>query len=308
MFPTPPVLGPFTLDQPIGQGGMGSVWRALHAASGTAVAIKVLAPTADKRSAKALRNEVHAVARLHHRGIVLLLDYGEVDAAAERASAGRLKQGSPYFAMELARGGTLADQAVPWTWRTLRMATMATLDALAHAHARDVIHRDIKPANILVSSAADERPGLKLTDFGIAHALDDRIDATKPIVMGTLHYMAPEQLLPQGIQHGPWTDLYALGATVWTLATGRPPFWELAGNDLARAKVREQPERFQPRFAVPDGLESWLLSMMEPTVERRYRRASDAALRLTACPMSRTPGPPTRPRPCPPTRPSTAPS
>src|SRR5688500_13818028 len=144
-------LGPFTLLAPLGAGGMGEVWAAVHGPSDAPVAVKVLTAAFAREPVfvRAFRNEVRATAALDHPSIVAVLDHGEVSEAADAASDGRLQAGSPYLVMERVDGGSLADVLGNHPWDDLRRDLLVVLDALAHAHARGVVHRDMKPANVL---------------------------------------------------------------------------------------------------------------------------------------------------------------
>src|SRR5688572_18537835 len=163
-------LGEFVLEAPIGRGGMAKVWRGVHRAEGAKVAIKLVTadPARHRTFREALLNEVRAMARLDHPGVVAVLDHGVVSDSAAEASEGELVGGSPYLVMELADGGTLRREHV-LSWTDLKTALSSLLSALAHAHARGVIHRDIKPSNVLVDGPFR---ALRLSDFGIAHALE----------------------------------------------------------------------------------------------------------------------------------------
>ncbi|MCB9681026.1 MAG: serine/threonine protein kinase, partial [Alphaproteobacteria bacterium] len=206
-------LGPYLLHEPIGRGASGVVWRAVHASQGLAVAVKVLQGAGARAlgAEEAVRAEVETVAALSHPGIVLLFDQGEVNAATAAASRGALEAGQPYLAMELCSGGSLAQLGPDFGWREVAATVRGLLDALAHAHARGVVHRDLKPSNVLVAGPEDLRPGLKLTDFGVAWSLGDRRVRS---VTGTPRYMAPEQFRGDARDLGAWTDLYALGCMI----------------------------------------------------------------------------------------------
>ncbi len=276
-------LGPFDLLEPIGQGATGEVWRALHRDQGLDVAVKVLRGGAamTTRHWRAFRNEVQAVASLSHPGVIMLLDYGDVSAEESARSEGRLLAGSPFLVMEQVSGGTLGRITGPLQWRAVYAVLMALLDALAHAHARGVIHRDLKPANVLLPGPDDARLGLKLTDFGIAHALrqDESADENQSIV-GTPAYMAPEQFEGGWRDHGPWTDLYALGCLAWKLVTGEPPFGRGNLFSLAYRHGNEAPPELQPMAPVPSGFEAWVRRLLVKEPGRRFECAADAAWAL----------------------------
>ena len=209
----------------------------------------------------------------------MVLDHGEVTTEAEEASAGRLVSGSPFLVMELATGGSLRDRHRRMGWYELKSVLLTVLDALAHAHARSVVHRDIKPSNILICSSDDARPGLKLADFGLAHALDHRIvrEGSVESGQGTPFYMAPEQCWGLWRDYGPWTDLYALGCVVYELITGRPPFLGESFTELALQHQNVKPPRLAGKAAFPDGFEEWLMTLVEKDPDRRFQRAADAA-------------------------------
>jgi serine/threonine protein kinase/tetratricopeptide (TPR) repeat protein len=274
-------LGSFVLERPIARGGMAEVWRGVHVGEDMPAAIKVLTgPRArDEAFVRALKNEINAVARLDHPGIIVLYDRGEVTAEAAAQSEGRLSKGSPWFAMEMCSHGALSPRRFPLPWHTTRLLLLSLLDALAHAHARGVVHRDLKPGNILLSAPDDPRPGLKLSDFGIAQALE--ADAgVADAHSGTPRYMAPEQFAGRARAIGPWTDLYALGCIAFQLATGSPPF----SGDALRLAVAHSHDPVPAMRSVdesfPPGYEAWVLRLLEKEPRDRFRVAADAAWAL----------------------------
>jgi len=275
-----PRVGDFALERVIGKGGMGRVWSGRHSVLGTPIAVKILSTAGEDRPRDALRNEIRAMARLDHPGIAWIYDFGEVTAAEAEASGGSLVENSPWIAMELASGGSLVSIPRLMGWIELRPFLHTLLDALAHAHAHDLIHRDLKPANILICSAVDQRPGIKLTDFGIAQALDEATQAHKKVV-GTPQYMAPEQIVGAFRRAGPWTDLYALGCVAWLLATGKRVFEGIKGPELVRAQLSTEPGIFRPVINVPDGFEGWLRQLLEKHPSDRFRCSADAAYALS---------------------------
>ncbi len=267
---------------------MGEVWRAVHPRQQVPVAVKLLKGD-DARLREAFFAEVRAVARLDHPGVILVLDHGTVDAAAEAASEGRLRAGSPWFAMEHCSGGTLKN-AVARNWNQLRRLLLDLLTPLAHAHARGVLHRDIKPDNVIFASFEDARPGVKLTDFGLAFALEVE-GRQRNVVTGTPAYMAPEQFRREWRDYGPWTDLYALGCLAWRLATGSAPFGERRPPEVLALAHQEIPlPAFEARFEVPPGFRAWLDRLLAKDPTRRLQRAGDAAAALLTLDGTREPG------------------
>ena len=282
-------LGPFELVTRIGVGGGGEVWRGTHVAQDVQVAVKVMTGerAADPRYQIAFENEIRAVAGLEHPGIVTVLDYGRVDGRAADASRGRLVEGSPYLAMELAETGSLRNAGLPLTFEDLRLRLLWLLDILAHAHAHGVVHRDLKPGNVLVFAEpvvqgdADGASRLRLTDFGLAHPLD-QADPIGRGTAGTPAYMAPEQFRGRWRDFGPSTDLYALGCLAHTLAAGRPPFAAREIAALMHAHLTEPVAPIAPRFPVPEGFDEWLHGLLRKNPNRRFQRAADAASALVS--------------------------
>ncbi len=286
-------LGPFDLDQPIGKGGMGVIWSARHRGQDIPAAVKVLTLSRAKDFGfrAAFRKEVRAVAGLDHPNIVVVFDHGEVSVEAETRSEARMLAGTPYLAMELVPGGSLATQKGQIEWPQLRVILLDLLSALAHAHSRGVIHRDIKPGNVLIR----EDGTVKLTDFGLAHATagsgDEETDARKR--GGTPAYMAPEQLQGNWRDYGPWTDLYALGCLGWSMCTGRSPFSGGTWVEVMHGHLTRKPPTLQPRVSVPPEFEDWLRKLLRKAPENRFRRAADAAWALLQTPEVAPDGPTT---------------
>ncbi len=283
-------LGPFVLQEPVGRGGMGLVWRGWHHERGVPVAVKIMdTKVADTDIDRTFRNEVQAVARLDHPGVVWVYDVGQVDRTAAESSRGRLTTGCPYIAMEYASRGTLKDWGrLPW--EGTREVLLALLDALSHAHARGVIHRDLKPANVLVCGPEDLRQGLKLADFGIAHAME-QFQGTDPgksqkTAIGTVQYMAPEQIRVEHQDTGAWTDIYALGNVTWQLLTGKVPFSNYSGVALVRAQL-EEPLPEPTGMRLPDGFVEWLRRCVAKNPQDRFQRCADAAEALLELGASR---------------------
>ena len=284
MCPAAITLGPFALQRPIGAGGMGEVWQGVHAEEHVPVAIKVISAHWARHAGlrRAFQREVRAVAGLSHPAIVAVFDDGVVDAAGAAASAGRLTEGSPYLAMEYLPRGSLEALLPALDWPLVQVIARGTLAALAHAHARGVVHCDLKPGNVLL--AGWSTVAVKLTDFGVAHALGPAEEEGEAGASsaGTPAYMAPEQLLGRPRDFGPWTDLYALGCTIWEMCCGVPPFVAADLPQLAGMHLYEAPGQFQPLFSVPAAVEGWLRRLLAKRARDRFARAADAAAALRA--------------------------
>ena len=293
------ILGQFRLHEVVGRGGMGEVWRGEHIEQGVPVAVKVL--TGDMALSSdfqdAFFDEARAVARLSHPNVIHLFDFGFVSEQAELDSEGLLTAGTPFLVMEYAPNGTLVDlYREGLTWWQIREIALRMLDALAHSHARGLFHLDIKPANVLagwptseqlfegVEFGLDEKiDGLRLADFGIALSQGDAVtdsltlDSDAPTGMhGTPSYMAPEQILGEYHNVGPWTDLYALGCLIWLLVTGRPPFLSQKESSFL-GHLHLPPPPLTPWLSVPGDLSKWLRTLLEKDPRRRFQRAADAA-------------------------------
>ena len=214
-------LGPYDLVEPVGRGGMATVWRGELRNERLPVAVKVLDAQhlRDPGFRAWFASEVRVMASLDHPHIARIYDQGVVQASSDR----RLPLGAPYMVMEWASGGRLELGRIG-SWAPLRSLLIDLLDALAHAHARGVVHRDLKPSNITVCTEADPRPGIKLVDFGVAHVVEHEAleldDSGEQQLFGTPRFMAPEQVMRDFRALGPWTDLYALGCLAFAAANG----------------------------------------------------------------------------------------
>ncbi len=262
----PPHIDGYDVASVLGRGGMGVVFKARHRKLNRFVAVKMLlaGPYASPLELARFRREAEAVAALRHPNIVQIHDVGEV--------AGR-----HYFIMEFVEGGSLAQQLAgtpqPATRAAELIATLAV--AVQFAHQSGFIHRDLKPANILLS--ADGIP--KITDFGLARSIAGGPEFTlSGARVGTPSYMAPEQALGQAHAIGPAVDVYALGAMLYEVLTGRPPF---TGQSAAAIEMRilgeepTPPSRLNPK--IPRDLETICLKCLQKHPIRRYASAQDLA-------------------------------
>jgi tetratricopeptide (TPR) repeat protein len=277
MVRAPLTLGPFQLARPLGTGGMGVVWEATHFRQDVRVAIKVLHPDAPGTDLglfrEAIENEVRAAAGLDHPNSITVFDYGTIPPEVANHAPGELEADSPWFAMELVEGGTLAGRLGRAPWEDVERIARALLSVLGHAHARGVIHRDVKPGNVLLTAGGEP----KLADFGLAAATGTAVLAENDSITGTPAYMAPEQLQDTVHLHGPWTDLYALGCVLYGLVAGAPPFSTRSADETIRGHLFTPVPKLAPRCEVPEGFEDWLLTLLEKSPRHRFQRAADAA-------------------------------
>ncbi len=264
-----PQLPGYRIEAVLGRGAMGIVLRAEHLQLKRTVAIKMIlagAHASDEERAR-FQVEAQAVARLTHPNIVQIYEVGE--------HAGR-----PYLTLEYAGAGTLGSRMAGDPQAPVDAAkTIATLARAVHAaHEKGIVHRDLKPANILISKGG----ALKVSDFGLAKRLDDDDGRTRTgVVMGTPNYMAPEQAAGHISAIGPATDVYALGAMLFEMLTGRPPLRGVSTMEtlmLVRTSEPIPPGRIQP--GVPRDLDTICLKCLEKDRFARYPSALELAQEL----------------------------
>jgi serine/threonine protein kinase len=255
----------------LGRGGMGVVYKARQTSLKRLVALKMILVGAHAGPGQVarFRTEAEAVARLQHPHVVQIYGIGE-------------QGGLPYLALEFIEGSSLdrkiAGQPMPVNEAARRAETLAR--AMHHAHERGIVHRDLKPANVLLS--VDGTP--KITDFGLAKQMDAAAPQTqRGTVLGTPSYMAPEQAGGKRGQIGPATDVYALGAVLYEMLTGRPPFQAGSQMDTLLQVMSEKPtppSHWQP--GVPPALEAICLRCLQKNASRRYGSAEALAEDLRA--------------------------
>jgi hypothetical protein len=268
----------------LGRGGMGVVYKARHLKLDRIVALKMVLAGAHAGPTELARfqTEAEAVARLQHPNIVQIYEVGEHD-------------GLPFFSLEFVDGGSLQQRmdGTPLPARTAAALVATLARAMDYAHHRGIVHRDLKPANILLRNGAVEKPEPsdtihhalltthqpKITDFGLAKRVeqDSRQTGTGSI-LGTPSYMAPEQALGQNRNVGPASDIYALGAILYDLITGRPPFkGETVLDTLQQVQSTDPlpPRQLQPKL--PRDLDTICLKCLEKEPAKRYASAGELA-------------------------------
>ncbi len=271
-------LGQYVLEQKIGEGGMGEVYRARHGMMRRPSALKLM--RADNVAASSLlrfEREVQLTSRLTHPNTITIFDYG------------RTHDGVFYYAMELLDGATLqrivAVDGAQAPGRVMRILTMAC-GALAEAHASGLIHRDIKPANIMLCMQGGERDVVKLLDFGLVKELAVGGDASLTganTLTGTPQYMAPESILAPDSADAR-TDIYALGAVAYYLLAGSEVFDGKSIVEICSQHLHQNPEPLSARgVAVPPELEAVVLACLEKEPDRRPQSAAELRRRLDAC-------------------------
>ena len=255
-------LGDYELLEEIGRGGQGVVFRARQKSLNRTVALKVigLGQWASKVHVKRFRLEAEAAARLDHPCIVPIYEVGE-------------REGSCYFSMKFVEGGQL-DEAVRRTPMPIRQAAelMAKVARTVHyAHEHSILHRDIKPGNILL----DQKGEPHLTDFGLARLLESESTVTRTLeVLGTPSYMAPEQAAGNNTKLTGATDVYGLGAVLYQLLTGHPPY--AGGSTYETIKLLLETEPRPPRLwnrKIDRDLSTICLKCLEKDPQRRYPSA-----------------------------------
>src|SRR5215469_5558027 len=253
-----PRIPAYEVEALLGRGGMGVVYKARHRRLNRLVALKMLlaGAYAGPHERARFQREAEAVASLRHANIVAVYDVGD-------------HEGCPYFTMELLEGGSLA-QSLAGTPQPARQAAalLITLaEAVQAAHQAGIVHRDLKPANILLTPSGTP----KVADFGLARHFDGEPALTlSGARVGTPSYMAPEQVIGKAGTIGPAADIYALGALLYELLTGRPPFRAETATETERLVIAEEPvppARLNPK--VPRDLETICLKCLHKEPARR---------------------------------------
>ena len=281
----------YDILEELGRGGMGVVYKARHRRLQRLVALKMVLAGAHvgQIGLARFRAEAEAVARLLHSNIVQIYETGE-------------HEGRPYFSLEFVEGGSLEKRITesPTTPRGAAQFVETLARTMEVAHQRGIVHRDLKPANILLAKQGSQSSMVrdreidlsslppdhwsrstvpKIADFGLAKRVNDDSSQTQSgAILGTPSYMAPEQASGKNREIGPAADIYSLGAILYEMLVGRPPF--KAGNpiDTIRQVIEQEPvppRQLEPR--VPHDLETICLRCLEKDPTRRFASAADLA-------------------------------
>ncbi len=273
------IAGRYRLLEEIGRGGSAVVHRAWDTTTSTEVALKLLVGAGRKTRQAVGRfvREANLTARLRHPNAVRILGFGESDHGL-------------YLVMELLRGSTLEERISSGGRLPPRAAAgvaACVASALAEAHAHEIVHRDVKPSNVFL--AGSERGSVvKLMDFGLARFVDPErnrahgmyattlIDGQERPMLGTVQYRAPE--LVKGKGAGALSDLYSLGATLYAMLAGEPPFLGDNAFMVMKGHVKDPPP---PLYGVPEPLETLVMELLgkDPTERPQSATAVDARLR-----------------------------
>ena len=233
----------YRVVEKVGEGGMGAVYRAVDLMLERDVAIKAIKPelSRDPEMVERFRTEARTLARVSHPAIAAVYSFFQ-------------DNGDLFLAMELVRGRSLskvldAEGALPWD-RAVKILGSA-LDGIAEAHRAGIIHRDLKPDNLMITNTG----GVKVTDFGIARMAGSGHLTRTGLMVGTLRYMAPEQI--QGEEADARSDIYSLGGVLYQMLTGRPAFEGKSDYAILKAQIEEMPA--PPSTAAPGpGIPEWL--------------------------------------------------
>ncbi len=258
-------LGDYVVEAPVGFGGMGIVYRAVHPLIGRKVAVKVLRPewASDPEQTQRFLAEAQALSAIKHRGIIDIISFGHVP------------DGRQYMVMEFLDGESLEalmEREAPMSPAAALPLVDEVLDALSAAHRVGVVHRDLKPSNVFLLRQSNNTRVVKLVDFGLARRASladlNRVGAKASLMAGTPEYLAPEQARGQAAT--PRTDLYGLGVVVFEMLAGRLPFLAGSVTEYLAAHTSQQPPRLSTLTrSVPEELDELVARLLEKAPQAR---------------------------------------
>jgi serine/threonine-protein kinase len=266
------VHGKYRIERQIGRGGMGIVLAAAHLQLEQLVALKVMRRelVADDRALNRLLMEARAAARVRSEHVARVLDVGQLD------------NGSPFIVMEYLEGENLADLLDRQGALDVEQAASFLMQcclALAEVHVAEMVHRDLKPGNIFITRLPDGSPSVKILDFGISKdmgAARERAATTSPQVLGSPFYMSPEQMRAEVVDER--SDIWGLGAILFEMLTGRPPFLGDTLPAVYSAVLNEAPPPLASlRPGVPAGLDDVVQRCLEKNPGQRFCDVADLA-------------------------------
>lgn len=265
-------LGEYQVRRCIGRGGMGIVYEAEHVTLGRKVALKLLRPEyAHSPHARPLLREARTASAIQHRGIVDVFGFGQHPDFG------------PYLVMEYLEGQPLHEliaRHAPLAPARVIQLLLEIFDALSAAHAQGVIHRDLKPSNLFLAREREGSESVKVLDFGLAKraTAQDGVASNSEIIVGTPHYMAPEQALNEAV--GPQTDLYAVGVIAFEMLTRRRPFPGRSNLELVAHHLKSPPPRPSFYVELPARLDEFILGLLAKDPQQRPSSARQAAQEL----------------------------
>lgn len=262
----------YSMVEPLGQGGWGTVYKAYHHATRRLVALKILRPEVaeDPEARRRFHKEVEAISRLRHPNTVTLFDFGEDD------------QGRLFMAMEYVEGRRLdaiiQEDGPLEPLRAIHIAVQIAR-ALEEAHGYGIVHRDIKPQNTIITSFSHEDTFVKVLDFGVARFVSEEKGITLAgTTFGTPEYMSPEQVQSNSVDHR--ADLYSLGVMIYEMLSGAPPFTGRSPITLAMAQAHRPPPPLASPFPVPRPLRKLLGRLLSKSPDLRPQSARDVVSEL----------------------------
>jgi serine/threonine-protein kinase len=272
--------GRYKVIERLGTGGMGIVYKVEHQRMGKIAAMKVLHRDLahDKEVMKRFRREAEAVSKLTHPNTVQTFDFGMADGAL-------------YLVMEYVRGedlGALLRRDGPLPWRKVAPIFISVCDALAEAHELGIVHRDLKPENILVIHTKDGHDHPKVLDFGLAKLSEPGATASPEVtgrgeIVGTPFYMSPEQIRGEELDHR--ADIYSLGAVIYRVLTGEPPFQAQSPVGVLTKHLTDElvaPTRRRPDLELPARVDAIVARAMAKQREDRYPTITELRDELAA--------------------------